>query len=72
MDSATVLGYLTSTEGEFRPYEGVRVAETQAASLPEEGGILTGWGWIPGKENPADVGTGPDHISIKDVQPESI
>ena len=59
VDSATVLGYLTRLEGGFKPYEGVRVAEIHSTGVPEEDGTLAGWGWIPGKLNPADYCTKP-------------
>ena len=61
VDSSTVLGYLHKEDARLKPYEGVRVAEIQAAGQTE-GGLLKDWAWIEGEDNPADWVTKPRKV----------
>ena len=58
VDSSTVLGYLHKEDQRLKPYEGVRVAEIQAAGQIKDG-LLQDWAWIEGEVNPADWVTKP-------------
>ena len=58
VDSSTVLGYVQKECGNFRPFEGIRVAEIQTSNNLEDG-RLVGWAWVAGDVNPADWCTKP-------------
>ena len=47
VDSSTVLGYLHKEDQKFKPFEGIRVAEIQAAGQMENGHLVD-WAWIDG------------------------
>ena len=53
VDSSTVLGYLQKECGVFHLYEGVRIAEIQSSNQSKDG-ILEGWAWVAGCDNPFD------------------
>ena len=61
MDSSTVLCYLHKEDQKLKPFEGVRVAEIQAAGKMENG-VLQDWAWIDGENNPADWVTKPRSV----------
>ena len=56
-----MLGYLHKEDTKLKPYEGVRVAEIQAAGQVE-GRLLKDWAWIEGEDNPADWVTKPRKV----------
>ena len=58
VDSSTVLGYIQKECGNFRPYEGIRVAEIQSSNKLQDG-KLVGWACVAGEGNPADWCTKP-------------
>ena len=58
VDSSTVLGYLQKECGNFRPFEGIRIAEIQSTNKYKDGRLF-GWAWVAGKDNPADWCTKP-------------
>ena len=58
VDSSTVLGYLHKECGNFRPYEGIRIAEIQSSNKSKDGRLF-GWAWVAGESNPADWCTKP-------------
>ena len=58
VDSSTVLGYVHKQCGVFNPFEGQRVAEVQASNVVENG-MLKGFAWVKGEDNPADWNTKP-------------
>ena len=62
VDSSTVLGYVHKESGNFRMYEGVRVAEIQSSTSFEDG-LLLGWFWVTGEINPADWCTKPRPVA---------
>ena len=61
VDSSTVLGYLQKECGNFRPYEGIRIAEIQTTAVWKDG-KLVGVFWVPGEFNPADWCTKPRRV----------
>ena len=61
VDSSTVLGYLQKESGNFKPYEGVRIAEIQSSNVLVDG-KLTGWAWVSTEVNPADWCTKPREV----------
>ena len=61
VDSSTVLGYIQKECGNFRPYEGIRVAEIQTTAVWKDGKLL-GVFWVPGEVNPADWCTKPRRV----------
>ena len=58
VDSSTILGYLQKECGNFRPYEGIRIAEIQSSNESKDGKLI-GWAWVAGENNPADWCTKP-------------
>ena len=56
--SSTVLCYLHKEDQKLKPFEGVRVAEIQAAGKFKDG-LLQEWAWIDGENNPGDWVTKP-------------
>ena len=58
VDSSTVLCYLHKEDQKLKPFEGVRVAEIQAAGKFKDN-LLQDWAWIDGVNNPADWVTKP-------------
>ena len=61
VDSSTVLCYLHKEDQKLKPYEGIHVAEIQAAGKFENG-LLQNWAWVEGKNNPADWVTKPRSV----------
>ena len=55
IDSETVLCQLHKTSTRFKVFEGLRIGEIQAATH----GDVSCWGWIPGRDNIADITTRP-------------
>ena len=53
VDSSTVLGYLHKESSNFGQFEGIKIAEVQSTNDFHDGRLLA-WGWIPGRDNPAD------------------
>ena len=62
VDSSTVLGYLHKADAKLKPFEGIRVAEVQAAGKFVDG-RLENWSWVDGESNPADWATKPRIVS---------
>ena len=58
VDSSTVLGYVHKQCGVFNPFEGQRVAEVQSSNELVNG-MLKGFAWVKGEDNPADWNTKP-------------
>ena len=58
VDSSTVLCYLHKEDQKLKPFEGVRVAEIQAAGKFKDS-LLQEWAWVDGENNPADWVTKP-------------
>ena len=54
VDSSTILRYLHKEDQKLKPFEGVQVAEIQAAGEFKDG-LLQDWAWIEGAINPADL-----------------
>ena len=61
VDSSTVLGYLQKESGNFKPYEGVRVAEVHSSSNFVDGKLVN-WAWVSTHDNPADWCTKPREV----------
>ena len=59
VDSETVLCQLHKLSTRFKVFEGVRIGEIQAATE----GDMSSWGWIPGRQNVADLTTRPQEPS---------
>ena len=53
VDSSTVLGYLHKEDQKLKLFEGVQVAEIQAAGEFKDG-LLQDWAWVEGNVNPAN------------------
>ena len=62
VDSSAVLGNLHKADTKLKPFEGIRVAEVQAAGKFLEG-RLENWSWIEGESKPAEWVTKPRIVS---------
>ena len=58
VDSSTVLGYLHKESSNFGQFEGIKIAEVQSTNEFADGKLIA-WGWVPGRDNPADWCTKP-------------